>query len=118
MNDPDRVSRGQIRWANLPAPSGSGPGYRRPVVVLQSDAFNRSAIGTVVVCAITRNLRLALAPGNVRLARSESGLPQASVINVSAITSLDRHDLGQCVGRLRAPTQSRVDEGLRLVLGI
>lgn len=112
------IRRGEIRWATLPAPIGSGPGYRRPIVVVQSEPFNRSAIGTVVVCAITKNLRLADAPGNVRLRRAESGLPQASVINVSALVSLDRKLIGASVGRLRQSTQSRVDEGLRLVLGI
>ena len=118
MTSGERVRRGEIRWANLPLPRGSGPGYRRPVLVVQSEPFNRSSIRTIVVCAITKNLRLAAAPGNVRLGRSESGLRQASVINVSALASLDRILVGECVGRLGAVTQSRVDAGLRLVLGI
>ena len=113
-----RARRGEIRWANLPSPSGSGPGFRRPVAVVQSEAFNRSAISTIVVCAITKNLKLADAPGNVRLSRSESNLRQASVINVSAIVTLDRRLVGECVGRLRGATLLQVDEGLRLVLAL
>ncbi len=118
MIQTERARRGEIRWAALPPPSGSGPGYRRPVLVVQSEPFNRSAIGTIVVCTITKNLKLADAPGNVRLGRSESGLPKASVVNVSAIVSIDRRLLGESLGRLRAVTIARVDEGLRLVLGL
>ncbi len=112
------VRRGEIWWAELPAPRGSEPGYRRPVLVLQSDAFNRSRIRTVIVAAVTTNLRLAQAPGNVGLSRRRSGLPKDSVVNVSHILTLDRAFLGERVGRLTASKLSAVEEGVRLVLGL
>jgi mRNA interferase MazF len=81
--------RGAIWWAELPDPIASEPGYRRPVLIIQSNAFNRSRIHTVIAAVITANLRLANAPGNVRLAASESGLPKDSVVNVSQINTSD-----------------------------
>jgi mRNA interferase MazF len=87
------MKRGEVWWATLPGPTGSGPGYRRPVLVVQSNPFNLSRIATVVVAAITSNLSLAEAPGNVRLGRGDSGLPRASVVNVSQLVTLDRQRL-------------------------
>ncbi|HEX5147538.1 MAG TPA: type II toxin-antitoxin system PemK/MazF family toxin, partial [Candidatus Limnocylindrales bacterium] len=84
------ISQGDVWWAELPEPSGSGPGYRRPVVVVQGDAFNRSAIGTVVSIPLTSTLRWADAPGNVRLSARSTGLPRDSVANVSQVVALDR----------------------------
>jgi len=84
------MQRGDIWWANLPDPVGSGPGYRRPVLVIQADSFNRSRIKTVVVAVITKNTALAAAPGNVLLPASDSNLPVDSVINVSQIITLDK----------------------------
>jgi mRNA interferase MazF len=112
------IRRGEIWWADLAEPRGSEPGFRRPVVVIQSDAFNRSRIGTVVVAAITSNLELADAPGNVRLLRRESKLPRESVVNVSQLLTLDRRLLSERVGRLPASAVGQIDAGLRLVLSL
>jgi mRNA interferase MazF len=112
------MKRGEVWWASLPAPTGSGPGYRRPVLVIQSDPFNKSRIATVVAAVITSNPALADAPGNVRLGRSESGLAKPSVINVSQIVTLDRQLLTQKVRTVPGSTMRHVDEGIRLVLGL
>jgi mRNA interferase MazF len=118
VNDRPTVARGEIWWAGLATPRGSEPGYRRPVLVVQSDAFNRSRIGTVIVVAITSNLAVADAPGNVRLARRDSGLPRTSVVDVSQVLTLDRRDLVERVGGVSARTMESVDAGLRLVLEV
>ncbi len=110
------IKRGEIWWANLVEPRGSEPGYRRPVIVVQSDAFNRSRIGTIVVVAITSNLDLAAAPGNVRLTRRESKLGRESVANVSQLLTLDRRFLSARVTRLPPAAVTEIDAGLRLVL--
>jgi len=112
------VQKGEIWWASLASPRGSGPGYRRPVAVVQSDAFSRSRIQTVIVAVITSNVRLARAPGNVALTRRQSGLPKDSVINVSQLITLDRSYLTERVGRLRASQMQALDDGLRLVLSV
>lgn len=112
------MKRGEVWWASLPPPRGSGPGYRRPVVVVQSDAFNRSKIGTVVVAAITPKMRLADAPGNVRLTRRQSRLPKQSVVNVSQLVTLDRTYLTERVGDLPAERLAAVEAGLRLALSL
>ncbi len=112
------MKRGEIWWAALPAPTGSGPGFRRPVVIVQANAFNESRINTIVVAAITSNLMLATARGNVRLSRADSGLAKASVANMSQILSIDRSRLTSRVRMLPAGALNRVDEGLRLVLGL
>lgn len=100
----------------LDEPRGSAPGYRRPVLVVQSDAFNRSRIGTVVAVTLTSNLRLADAPGNVLVPRRASGLPRDSVVNVSQIVTLDRADLAERAGQLPRDVLRQVDRGVRLVL--
>ncbi len=112
------MRRGEIWWASLPSPRGSEPGYRRPVVVLQADAFNRSRIQTVVVASITSNTRLAAAPGNVRLTRRQSKLSRESVINVSQLLTLDRSFLTEKVGRLPSKPTAALEEGLRLILDL
>lgn len=112
------IKRGDIWWAGLPEPGGSEPGYRRPVLVVQSDAFNRSRINTVVVVAITSNLDLAAAPGNVRLTRRQSKLPRESVVVVSQILTLDRRFLTDCIGSLSSAALSDVVRGIRLVLSL
>lgn len=112
------MRRGEIWWASLPDPVGSGPGYRRPVLVVQSKPFNDSHIATVIVAVITTNLALAEAPGNLRLSKSESGLPKPSVINVSQIVTLDKSLLARKVKSLPGVLMQRVDEGLRLVLSL
>jgi mRNA interferase MazF len=112
------VKRGEIWWAQLPEPAGSEPGYRRPVLVVQDDAFNASRIATVIVAAMTSNLRLADAPGNVRIARRDSGLPKASVVNVSQVATIPKVSLTEPAGRLPDRLLADVDAGLRLALGI
>lgn len=112
------MNRGEVWWASIPAPVGSGPEFRRPVVVVQSNPFNQSRIATVIVAIITSNLALAEAPGNVRIGKSASGLAKASVVNVSQIVTLDRDLLTRRVRGLPADTMRRIDEGLRLVLGL
>ena len=108
--------RGDIWWADLPVPRGSEPGYRRPVIVVQADAFNRSTIGTVLVLVITGNIRLQRASGNVRIPQGTGGLRRPSVANVSQLFTLDRRHLVERVGRRPKGMREEVDEGLRLVL--
>lgn len=112
------MKRGEVWWASLPEPVGSGPGMRRPVVVVQSNPFNDSRIATVVIVIITSNLNLADAPGNVRISKSESGLSKPSVVNVSQVLTVDRELLTQRVKRLPGQIVSRIDDGLRLVLAL
>lgn len=112
------MKRGEIWWASQPAPTGSGPGFRRPVVVVQSNPFNQSRVATVVVAVITSNLALADAPGNVRVGKADSGLARPSVVNISRLYTLDRTLLTQRVRGLPAEAVRSVDEGLRLVLGL
>jgi mRNA interferase MazF len=112
------IRRGELWWAELRKPRGSEPGYRRPVAIVQSDAFNRSRIATVVAVAITSDMALARAPGNVLVRRSASGLTKDSVVNVSQVVTLDRSVLSAGCGRLSGAALRAVDEGLLLVLGI
>ena len=112
------MQRGDIWWADLAESMGSGAGHRRPILVIQADAFTRSRIATVIVVAITSNLRLATAPGNVFLAAVESGLPKDSVINVSQLVTLDKSMLDEYVGRISTRTLTEVEEGVRLVLDV
>jgi mRNA interferase MazF len=112
------MQRGDIWWADLPDPHGSATGYRRPVLVIQADAFTRSRIATVIVAAITSNLRVATAPGNVLVSATETGLPRDSVVNVSQIITLDKAILDEYVGHLTTRTMTQVEEGIRLVLDL
>ena len=112
------MKRGELWWAHLPDPAGSGPGYKRPVLVIQSNPFNASRIATVIVATVTSNLALAEAPGNVRITRSDSGLPQPSVVNVSQLITLDRSILTAKVKTLPGALMDKVDGGLKLVLAL
>lgn len=117
------VRRGEIWWAELPEPRGPEPrgpvpGFRRPVLIIQADAFNESPIQTLLVAVITSNLKLADAPGNVKLPGVSVGLPRDSVVNVSQIFTLDRRFLREFAGELNPRARRSVDEGLRLVLDI
>jgi len=112
------MRRGEIWWANLPLPSGSGPGLRRPVVVVQANAFNDSQISTVIVLTITSNLALSAAPGNLRISKSVSGLGRASVINVSQVLTIDRKHLSKRVKALAGSMLDDINKGLRLSLGL
>ncbi len=112
------MRRGEVWWANLPAPAGSAPGYRRPVLIIQSDAFTASAIKTVAVLPITSNLRLSNSPGNLHITPKQSGLSRDSVVNVSQVLTIDKTALMESVGVLSSRLMERVDEGVRLVLGL
>ena len=112
------MKRGEVWWADLPEPVGSGPGLRRPVVIVQANPFNDSRVATIIVAVITSNLGLADAPGNVRISKFESGLSKPSVVNVSQVLTLDRELLTQRVKMLPGQIVSRMDEGLRLALAL
>jgi mRNA interferase MazF len=112
------VKRGQVWWAELSSPTSSEPGFTRPVLVIQGDNFNKSRINTVVVVAITSNMQLAKAPGNVSLSKTKSGLPKDSVANVSQISTIDKDSLTEAVGVLDRLTMHQLDEGIALVLGL
>lgn len=112
------MQRGEIWWASLATPQGSSPGYRRPILIVQSNEFNRSRINTVVAVVITSNLQLAAAPGNLRLPARASGLKKSSVVNVSQIITVDKTYLTERVGLLKKHHMQEVDEGLQLVLAL
>lgn len=112
------MRRGEIWWAEMPEPSGSEPGYRRPVLIIQADSFNRSRICTVIVVALTKNLRLADAPGNVLLPKNKTGLPQDSVANVSQLLTLDKDFLVEIAGEVPVSLLNKIDLGLRLILSL
>jgi mRNA interferase MazF len=112
------VRRGEIWWASLGEPQGSSPGFRRPVLIVQSNEFNESAIRTSICATITSNMRLAAAPGNVRISRRLSSLPQDSVVNVSQLMTLDKGMLAEKVSRLPAESLREVDAGIKLVLAL
>ena len=111
------VAQGHVYWADLPDPTGSGPGFRRPVVVVQGDALNRSRIRTVVCVPLTSNLRWAEASGNVLLSAQATGLPKNSVANVSQIVTLDRILLSREVGKLSKRQLDLILAGIDIVLG-
>ena len=112
MND---VRQGQVYWLDFGPPSGSAPADRHPCVVVQNDVFNQSAIATSVVCLITSNLSRANAPGNVLLKKGEANLQKASVVNVSQILTVDKAELGECLGTLSVSAVGAVRDGLHLL---
>jgi mRNA interferase MazF len=112
----EEIQRGEVWWADLSEPRRSEPGYRRPVLVIQADSFNRSRIQTAIVAAITSNVDLADAPGNVLLPARSAGLLRDSVVNVSQLLTVDRSFLAEHAGTLSPRLQRSVDEGLRTVL--
>jgi len=111
------VAQGDICWADLPEPAGSGPGFRRPVIVVQSDAFNRSSIATIVCIPLTSNLRWAQAPGNTLLPARSTGLPRDSVANASQIVAIDRALLAERAGRVSRSQLDAILDGIEVVLG-
>jgi len=111
------ISQGEIWWADLPSPTGSGPGFRRPVIVVQGDALNRSRISTTVCVPLTSNLKWGLAPGNLRLTARLTGLPKDSVANVSLIVTVDKDLLTDRVGKLPRHKLELVLSGIDVVLG-
>jgi mRNA interferase MazF len=111
------ISQAEIWWADMPPPTGSGPGFRRPVVVVQGDALNLSRISTVVCVPLTSNLRWATAPGNVSLSARLTGLARDSVANVSQIVTLDRDLLANRVGKLARAKLELILTGIDVILG-
>jgi len=112
------IERGQVWWVDLGEPVGPEPGFRRPVLIVQSDAFNRSRLRTGLAVVLTSNLRLVDAPGNVLIPGKAAGLPRDSVANVSQVIIVDRDFLTEPAGRLRGQLLKDVDNGLRLVLAL
>jgi mRNA interferase MazF len=111
------ISQGEVWWATIADPTGSEPGFRRPVIVVQGDAFNRSTIRTVVIVPLTSNIRWADAPGNVRLSSRSTGLPKESVANVSQVVALDNSTLTERVGKVSQAKLDLVLAGIDIVLG-
>ena len=112
------ILRGEIWWASLPAPIASDPGYRRPLLIIQSNDFNQSRINTVIAVVITSNLRLADAPGNVLLSKKESGLLKKSVVTVSQLITVDKSFFTEKIGSINATMLKEVEAGIRLVLSL
>ena len=110
--------RGELWWATLPAPSASEPGHRRPLLIIQSDDFNRSRINTVIAVVITSNLTLSEAPGNVLLSKKDSNLPKKSVANVSQLITVDKSFLTEKIGKLSPHKLQEVESGIRLALSL
>ena len=110
------INQGEVYWVDLGEPSGSEPGYRHPHVVIQNNLFNHSRINTVVVCALTTNLRRADAPGNVLLEKGEANLPRQSVVNVSQIFTVDKMDLVEMIGVLSRRRMRQILDGVSLLL--
>ncbi len=112
------VFRGEVWWADLPEPVGSEPGYRRPVLIIQINRFNRSRIKTVLAVAVTTNVELVQLPGNVLIPAFEAGLNEDSVVNVTQMVTVDREFLESRMGSLPEELLRRVEEGLRLIQGL
>ena len=110
------IRQGDLFWVDLGEPSGSGPGLRRPFVVVRNDLFNHSRLATVIMCALTSNLRRAAAPGNVLLAKGEGNLSKDSVVNVTQLFTIDKGELTDRIGRLGNDRVADVLRGIRLVL--
>ncbi len=110
------IEQGDVFWVDLGEPSGSGPGYRHPHVVIQNNVFNRSRINTVVVCVLTSNLKRGQAPGNVLLEKGEANLPKQSVVNVSQLFTIDKRDLVEKIGTLSRKRIRKILDGVLLVI--
>ena len=112
------MKRGEIWWASMGEPRGSEPGYRRPVVVVSTNEFNRSLIQTVIVSVVTSNLRLVDAPGNFKITKKQSNLSKDSVVNVSQLITLDKTFLTEKIGKLNSKNINSLNEGIKLVRGV
>lgn len=112
------TERGEIWWADLGEPRGSSPGFRRPVVIIQSNKFIETNIRTLIVAVVTSNLHLAEMPGNVRLLKKKNGLTKESVVNVTQLLTINKEDLLEYVETLSEQKMEQIDKGLRLVLSI
>jgi len=111
------IRQGDIFWVDLGIPKGSAPGYRHPHVVIQNNVFNASKINTVVVCALTSNLKRAKAPGNFLLKKGEGNVRKDSVVNISQIITIDKSDLVEKIGSLSPSRIKEVIEDVKLLLG-
>jgi mRNA interferase MazF len=109
------INQGDVFWINLKEPSGSEPGFRHPHVIIQNNLFNRSRINTVVVCALTSNIKRAKVPGNVLLNKREANLPKKSVVNVSQIFTVNKNDLSEKMGALSRERLNQLLEGIKLL---
>ena len=109
------IKQGEVFLINFGEPSGSEPGYRHPHVVIQNNVFNRSRLSTVVVCALTSNLKRAKAPGNVLLEKDEANLPKQSVVNISQIFTVNKSDLVEKIGSLSRKRIHQILEGIQLL---
>ena len=112
------IKRGEIWWASLREPTGSEPGYRRPLLIIQSDEFNSSQIRTIMALVLTSNIKLAKAPGNVLLKAKDSGLEKDSVVNVSQLVTIDKAFLTDRIAELSSQQMETIDNGLRLSLSL
>jgi mRNA interferase MazF len=112
------IERGAIHWVDLGEPQGHRPAKRRPVLVIQADQYSRSRLDTVIVAVVTSNTRLATMPGNVFLPAAATGLPKDSVVNVTALVTVDKDDLGSRVGQVPDTLRAEIDRGLRRVLAL
>jgi mRNA interferase MazF len=112
------IERGQIWWADLPEPRGSSPGYEHPIVIIQSDDFNKTNINTVIGAVITSNLVLAEMPGNVLIKKNQSELTKDSVVNVTQIVTIDNTELLEYVGKISERKMEQIERGLRLILSL
>lgn len=110
------INQGDIFWVDLEDPKGSEPGYRHPHVVIQNNVFNKSKINTVVVCALTSNLKRATAPGNIVLRKGEGNLPKDSVVNVSQVVTLNKFDLVEKIGSLSPKRIQQIVDGIKLLV--
>jgi mRNA interferase MazF len=107
------INQGDIFWVDMGEPSGSEPGYLHPYVVIQNNAFNHSGIKTTVVCGLTSSIRLARSPGNVRLSKGEANLPKSSVVNISQLYTVDKHDLVEKIGTVSKERIRQILDGLQ-----
>lgn len=112
------INRGEIWWANLPEPTGSAPGFRRPVLIIQSDNFNKTNLKTSIVAIITTNLDLAEMRGNVLLKKAQSDLPKDSVVNLTQLFTIDKRLLHEYIGTIPERKMEQIEKGLRLVLSL
>ena len=110
------INQGDVFWVDMDEPSGSRPGYVRPFVIIQNNVFNSSRINTVVICALTSNLRRAQAPGNVLLNEGEANLPKRSVVNISQLFTVDKQDLAEKIGTLSSSRVRQILAGIQLLL--
>ncbi len=110
------VRQGEIYWIDLGSPDGSEPGYRHPHIVIQNNIFNSSRINTVVVCALTSNLKRGMSPGNVTLKKGETNLPKKSVVNITQIYTVNKSDLSEKIGTVSQERMTEILQGINLLL--